>query len=384
MNGQKYYFAFTGLCLALLAGIAVSYLVRGHTHRRNAVRPATGAIRETGHAVDWREFVAAVKRIKPGKKVLAEDSLKSLLPPGVTAGQFTQHLAYPHPWLIPDRRMNPAEADYILANDTFDLRVIMYGPSPIFTVDAVFQVGGPPPPFLLKRSAPIEQQLAPEMTDAALRNELRKMAKIKWKETFSGGPHTQPFFYIDLYEATNEIYARFLNDMAMPYDEAFVYYSIKDPTSRIVYYQGRYRVYRGSERLPVFNVSWCGALAFCEQYGKRLIKVEEWLMASGYEDDLRVYPWGNETDFNRRANFQGPQDGYPFWAPVDAFPEGVSPYGLYNMAGNIAEWIEREFVAGGAFELRPETGKNQEKDMNFALARNLHDGFRCVSDEAPR
>jgi hypothetical protein len=278
--------------------------------------------------------------------------------------------------------MNPADADYILSHDVFDLQAILFGPNPQWKILAAFQGRDSTPIYLAKRGAPIDQQLAPEMSENALRQTLREMVKIDWGAT--PGDHARPIFYFDRYEATNELFARFLNDIGIGYDEAIVYYGIKDPASRIVYFRGRYRVYRGSERLPVYNVSRYGAQAFCERYGKRLVKFSEWLKASGYADDRRAYPWDNQIDFAGRANFQGDADGYLFWAPVDAFPDGVSPYGVYNMAGNVTEWIEFNSLAGGAFELVPETGRTSKLDVNDPLTRNLHDGFRCASDETPR
>jgi formylglycine-generating enzyme required for sulfatase activity len=185
---------------------------------------------------------------------------------------------------------------------------------------------------------------------------------------------------MDRYEVTHAQYAHFLNEVAMPYEQAFAAYDIKDPSSRIVYVDGRYRVYRGAERLPVYGVTWYGANAFCDHYGKRLPRQLEWQKATGYLDDGRLYPWGNDTDFARRANLNHQDDGYPFWAAVDSMPAGVSPFGLYHLAGNVAEWMEGYYVAGSSFELGPREARNDFRDANHALARNLHDGFRCVAD----
>ncbi len=333
---------------------------------------------------EWGAFVAQVDKIEPDAVVLVEKNLARLLPAGVKQGPYVDHLDYVHPWVVPDRRVNPATANYILARDYFDLRTILYGPSPVWSVVAAGGEQVPPMVYLLRRSQPIGRQLAPELTDEAARAGQRDMVRIEWPAKLPTVHHPRPYFYVHRFEITHELYARFLNDIDMPPEQANIYYSLNDPTSRIVYHNGRYRTYRGSERLPVYNVSWYGAQAFCEHYGQRLLEWMEWLKITGYEDDQRPYPWGHQKDITRRANFQGNGDGYLFWAPVDAFPEGVSPYGLYNLAGNVAEWIEREMVAGGAFELGPETGLTNVHDMNYALARNLHDGFRCASDQEPR
>jgi hypothetical protein len=375
---------FAALCLALLVAIAVAYRVRGAEQRRAGAPNATSPAPPKVPTVGWAEFIAAVSQIKKGQRVLVEDSLRALVPPGAIAERFADHLTFPHPWVIPDRRSNPAEADYILSHDVFDLRSMLFGPSPLWEIVAAYQGSTPPYAYLARRKAPIERQLLPELSDEALHRGLREMVKIDWGKTPGDDHHGHQHFYLDRYAVTHELFARFLNDLGISPEELHVYYSIKDPTSRVVYYRNRYLVYRGSERLPIYNVSWYGATAFCEYYGQRLATIQEWAKASGYTDDVRKYPWGNQTDFANRANFRGDADGYAFWAPVDAFPLGVSRYGLYNMAGNVAEWTEPGYVVGGGFELGPEAGLNSEKDTNYALARNLHDGFRCAADEAPR
>ncbi len=106
---------------------------------------------------------------------------------------------------------------------------------------------------------------------------------------------------------------------------------------------------------------------------------DEWRQAIGYWDDRREYPWGASRDFEKRANFKGEQDGYRLWAPVDVFPEGKSRYGAYNMAGNMWEWIDDNGLVGGAWDYPPEPyAKVSMPEGNTSLARNRHDGFRCV------
>lgn len=154
------------------------------------------------------------------------------------------------------------------------------------------------------------------------------------------------------------------------------------------------------------NVTWYGAQAYCEAIGRRLPTEAEWEHATrGFSN--YIYPWGNEWDGTRASTRRPADGGEPQKAPVFAFPEGSSPYGIYNLAGNVAEWVSDWYDP--QFYNRPEatitapTGpiSGTEKvvrggswdDLPF-FARSVHRmsqppneptasiGFRCVEDVA--
>ncbi len=123
-------------------------------------------------------------------------------------------------------------------------------------------------------------------------------------------------YHIDKYEVSNAQYKEFMRATKHP---APAYWD--DPRLNNL-------------KQPVVGVNWYDSNAFCEWKGKRLPTEAEWERAAKGPGGSH-YPWGHKID-PTKANY-GQNVGKT--QPVDSYPDGVSGYGAYNMAGNVFEWV---------------------------------------------
>jgi len=88
---------------------------------------------------------------------------------------------------------------------------------------------------------------------------------------------------------------------------------------------------------PVKQVHWKQAQTYCHWAGRTLPTEAQWEKAARGVD-ARLYPWGNVQPTDKLASFSKLYD-LDSIVPVGSYPEGASPYGLLDMAGNVAEWV---------------------------------------------
>lgn len=156
-------------------------------------------------------------------------------------------------------------------------------------------------------------------------------------------------YYMDKYEVTQAEYERFvkMTKRGKPFVPVF-----DDDPSKIL-----------KPEYAAMGMSWFDAAAYCQWAGRRLPTEAEWEKVAKGERN-RKYPWG-EVMGPKYANLDGEEDGYKYLAPPGKFEAGRSYYGVYDLAGNVAEWVadnyDDKYYAKTAYRdpKGPEEGQNK-------------------------
>jgi formylglycine-generating enzyme required for sulfatase activity len=134
-----------------------------------------------------------------------------------------------------------------------------------------------------------------------------------------------PEFFMDQYEVTNTQYKQFVRAVNRTPP---IYWRGGEPPP-------------GKANHPIVFVTWYDANDYCHWAGKRLPTATEWEKAARGVDG-RMYPWGNVFD---PAKANTPYSKRGDTTPVGSFPGGRSPYGVYDMSGNVWEWTASWYKA---------------------------------------
>ena len=196
---------------------------------------------------------------------------------------------------------------------------------------------------------------------------------------------TTESFYIDIYEVTAWDYRTCVNAGVCSYNGGW----------------GHYHTYRESkENHPINNVNWQDAVDYCTWKGKRLPTEFEWEKAARGTDG-RMYPWGDETATCNYAVMGQEGEGElgcgadSTWElgcgadstwEVGQKPNGVSPYGAHDMAGNVWEWTSSwhssshtfRVFRGGSFNYHEPSLRCSHRNSHKPKGRYRNGGFRCA------
>jgi len=134
-----------------------------------------------------------------------------------------------------------------------------------------------------------------------------------------------PAFYMDVYEVTNVLYRACVtaNSCKPP--------RLTGSATRSSYYDNAQY-----DNFPVVDVDWSNATAYCQWRGARLPSEAEWEKAARGTDE-RIFPWGNNQIDPAYANYGDSKINDT--VAVGSYASGKSPYGIYDLAGNVWEWV---------------------------------------------
>jgi formylglycine-generating enzyme required for sulfatase activity len=180
----------------------------------------------------------------------------------------------------------------------------------------------------------------------------------------------------------------------------WLFIPLADPSQRIEFDGEMFSAQLGYENHPMTSVTWFGAWGYCEYYDYRLPTEMEWEKAAR-GDDTRPFPWGDEIK-RENANFYSSRDPFENMksfgsrtSPVGFYNgqkygnyqtlDSASPYGLYDMAGNVWQWtgdvyegMHYRFMRGGSKD-------TYDMDLRVWVRNNATPtyfspgvGFRCA------
>jgi formylglycine-generating enzyme required for sulfatase activity len=183
----------------------------------------------------------------------------------------------------------------------------------------------------------------------------------------------------------------------------YLFVPLDDPAARYTFDGTAVAARPGYENHPMTLVSWFGARGYCEFYGGRLPTELEWEKAARGPEDDRPFPWGYDiarTNANSYASRDPFEDMGSFGSrtsPVGFYNgriyggyatlDSVSPYGLYDMAGNVWQWTGDVYEGQHYRYLRGGSKDSYDMDLRIWVRNNATPtyvspgvGFRCARD----
>ena len=200
-------------------------------------------------------------------------------------------------------------------------------------------------------------------------------------------------FCIDRYLVTNSKYKEFISATGRPEPfispeayqrQGFLVHSY-EKVKEFLWRKGSYPHDRRDH--PVTLVSLQDAASYCAWMGKktkrkyRLATEVEWEKAAR-GTDARIFPWGNEW----HSSYLNSGERFGSTTPVTRFPQGASPYSVYDMVGNVFEWTASQWdennhvLKGCSWDDLPGTCRAAMRHGRPPQSKHILIGFRCVSE----
>ncbi len=208
-----------------------------------------------------------------------------------------------------------------------------------------------------------------------------------------------PAYRIDQTPITNTAYQRFIASTkhAMPFVSPSEWKSYGlvhgyDAVQRFLWQE--YNPPAGRDQHPVVLVSHASASAYCTWRGKqerrslRLPTEAEWEKAARGAEG-QYFPWG----YSFASSYLNSYDQGPFdTVPVGRYPQGQSPYGVLDMAGQVFEWTATPWketttkvvVKGGSWDDLPGVTRSAARHGRMTELKHILIGFRCATSDIPR
>jgi formylglycine-generating enzyme required for sulfatase activity len=182
----------------------------------------------------------------------------------------------------------------------------------------------------------------------------------------------------------------------------YIFVPMNDPASRFRYNGTEFEVLSNYENHPMTNVSWFGAWGYCGYNSYRLPTELEWEKAARGSADNRPFPWGEEIARNN-ANYYASRDpfedmsSFGSWTTPVGFYNGkeyngyqtidsASPYGLYDMSGNVWQWMANVYEGEHYRYMRGGSKDTYDMDLRIWVRNNATPtyfspgvGFRCAN-----
>jgi len=218
----------------------------------------------------------------------------------------------------------------------------------------------------------------------------KSMLELKPHDLFNSDRHTLgpenpahevylDSFFIDKHEVSNAAYTKFIKETGVKKPKGWNNPNFNNPQQ------------------PVVGINWKEAVKFCNWQGKRLPTEAEWEKAARGKRPVK-YPWGNKTPNSSNLNYN---EEIKKTSPVGSFEKGKSDYGVYDLSGNVSEWVndwhfpeyylfspknnpkgpekgQYKVIRGGSWRNNAEDVSLVYRNATTPRNRSLAIGFRCA------